>query len=99
MLHPGAVTRAILLRGIEVLEDLPEPDLTGIRALLLTGARNPCGRLAPTLESALRPAGADLGARVIEAGRQLAAEDLEAAQALDPKLIGGSAANARQRRR
>lgn len=40
-LHPGTISRVILLRGIEVLEDAPEPDLTGTRVLLLSGADIP----------------------------------------------------------
>ncbi|MBV0893021.1 VOC family protein [Paracoccus sp. Z118] len=79
-LHPGVIACAVLLRGIEVLENPPKPDLTGTRVLLLTGARDPYGRLAPPLEASLRAAGADLDARVIPAGHELAAEDLDIAK-------------------
>ena len=79
-LHPGVVARAILLRGIEVLEAPPATDLTGTRALLLSGARDPFARMAPALEDALEAGGADLDARVIEAGHELTAADLEIAK-------------------
>ncbi|HRO16017.1 MAG TPA: VOC family protein [Paracoccus sp. (in: a-proteobacteria)] len=79
-LHPGVVGRAILLRGIEVLEDAPEPDLTGTRILLLSGADDPYAPMAPALEASLRAAGAQLDARVIAAGHELAAQDLDIAR-------------------
>lgn len=75
-LHPGAVRQAILLRGIEVLEQPPAADLAGTRVLLVTGSRDPYGRMVPALEASLKAAGADLDARLIEAGHELSAEDL-----------------------
>jgi phospholipase/carboxylesterase len=79
-LHPGIVARAMMLRGIEVLEDPPIPDLTGTRVLLITGSRDPYGRLAPALASSLKATGADLDARVIEAGHELSATDMPIAK-------------------
>ncbi|MDM7255091.1 MAG: ring-cleaving dioxygenase, partial [Paracoccus sp. (in: a-proteobacteria)] len=79
-LQPGVVRRAILLRGIEVLDDAPAPDLTGTRVLLTTGARDPYARMAPALEKSLRAGGADLDARMIEAGHELSDADLAAAK-------------------
>src|SRR3546814_14187373 len=67
-LHPGVVKRAVLLRGIEVLEDPPSADLSGARLLLLPGSRDPFGRMAPALEASRQAAGADLDARLIRAG-------------------------------
>lgn len=78
-LHPGVIARAILLRGIEVLEDPPAADLTGTRVLLLTGARDIFGRMAPALEAALRAGWADLEAHRINAGHELSAEDRDIA--------------------
>ncbi len=80
LLHPGAVRRAILLRGIAALEDPPAPDLDGADVLLLSGARDPFARMAPALEQALREAGATLDARVLDAGHDLTGADLEAAR-------------------
>lgn len=80
LLHPGLVRRAILLRGIAVLDDAPAPDLTGADILLLSGADDPFARMAPGLEASLRRAGATLDARTVPTGHDLGASDLEAAQ-------------------
>ncbi len=78
-LHPGVVRKAILLRGIEALEDAPGADLSGSEVLLLTGAQDPFGRMAPALEASLDAGGAALDARVINAGHELSPEDLRLA--------------------
>lgn len=80
-LHPGVVRRAILLRGIQVLEQAPDdlPPAAGVQALLLSGSGDPFARMAPALEQALRAGGVDLDARVIPAGHELSAQDLTAA--------------------
>ena len=79
-LYPGLLRRAILLRPMAVLEDLPRVDLSGLRVLTLTGARDPYGSHAPALLDWLRAGGADLDARRIEAGHELSPADLAAAQ-------------------
>ncbi|MDO5631025.1 MAG: VOC family protein [Paracoccus sp. (in: a-proteobacteria)] len=79
-LHPGLARRAILLRGIEVLEQPPQADLSGTSALLLSGADDPFTRLAPPLERSLTGAGVALEARVLATGHQLSPDDLAAAQ-------------------
>lgn len=81
--HPQAIRRAILLRGIQVLQDAPSPApgaLSGARVLMLNGARDMFGRMAPALETALRQAGADLDSQTIPAGHELSPEDLRRAQ-------------------
>lgn len=78
-LHPGVVRRAILLRGIEALEEAPKADLKGSDVLLLTGAQDPFARMAPALVASLRDAGATLDARVINGGHELSSEDLRIA--------------------
>jgi len=90
LLYPGLVSRAILLRGINVLEDLPAPDLTGIDVLLLSGAQDPFARMTPALEVALRGAGASLDARTLPAGHELGTGDLDVSKAwLDQRLASG----------
>ncbi|MDO5657142.1 MAG: VOC family protein [Paracoccus sp. (in: a-proteobacteria)] len=79
-LHPGTVRRAILLRGIEVLEDAPRADLSGHEVLMLSGRDDYFGAMAPALETALREGGAELDARMLEAGHELSPEDTEQAQ-------------------
>lgn len=71
-LHPESVRRAILLRGVEVLEDPPSPDLTAVRVLLLSGEADPFGgEAAARLELALIACGATVDAHTIEAGHAL----------------------------
>ncbi|EEW61159.1 glyoxalase/bleomycin resistance protein/dioxygenase [Ruegeria sp. TrichCH4B] len=78
-LHPGVVRRGVLLRGIEALENPPAADLADSDVLLLTGAQDPFGRMAPALEASLKAGGAALEARIINAGHELADEDLSIA--------------------
>lgn len=79
-LSPGLIRRAILLRPMAVLEDLPAVDLAGTRVLAVAGARDPYGAHAPALIEWLRASGADLDARTVAAGHELAQVDLAAAQ-------------------
>lgn len=77
-LHPGLIRKAVLLRGIQVLESPPAlaaDALAGTRALLLNGARDPFGRMAPALEQALRAGGADLQVQTLAAGHELSPLD------------------------
>lgn len=74
-LRPGEARRVILLRGVEVLDTAPAPDLSGTRVLLVSGERDPFAALTEPLRASLRAAGADLDARTIEAGHELSPED------------------------
>ena len=88
LLHPGLVRRAILLRGLAVLKDAPEPDLAGTEVLLLSGAQDPFAPMAPALEAALRRAWASLDARSLPTGHDLGAADLEVAtEWLDQRTV------------
>lgn len=78
-LHPGLIRRAILMRAMAALEDLPQADLAGVSALTLTGARDPYGPHAPRLNEWLAAQGAALDARVVQAGHDIVADDLTAA--------------------
>ncbi|MBU3029982.1 VOC family protein [Paracoccus marinaquae] len=79
-LYPGLIRRAILIRAMAVLEDLPQVDLAGTRILGLRGAADPYGRYAPALNDWLLASGVDLDARTVKAGHELAESDLTAAQ-------------------
>ncbi len=81
LLHPGQVTRAILLRPVMVLDKAPEADLQGSRVLMVSGSSDPYRSLAPELEAALRKGDADLDAQVIAAGHELTERDLQIAAA------------------
>ena len=89
LLYPGLVARAILLRGIAVLEDMPKPDLAGTEVLLLSGAQDPFAPVAAALEASLRQSGAALDARTLPAGHEIGAADTELAKAwLDAQVAG-----------
>ncbi|MDO5641787.1 MAG: VOC family protein [Paracoccus sp. (in: a-proteobacteria)] len=79
-LHPGVISRAILLRPVQVLETPPEADMNGTRVLMLSGSRDPFNRMAPALEKALRDGGAGVDARLIDAGHELTPADQTAAR-------------------
>ncbi|HQU67662.1 MAG TPA: VOC family protein [Albidovulum sp.] len=79
-LHPGAVRSAILLRGLQVLDPVPETDAKGARVLMLNGARDPYGHMAPALEKALRAGGTELTVKIMSAGHELSTDDLQAAK-------------------
>ncbi|MFV0360567.1 VOC family protein [Tropicimonas sp.] len=79
-LHPGIVRRAILLRGLQVLDQAPETDLTGTRILLVSGMRDPFGQLAGTLENSLKRRGAALDTRRLDSGHELSGGDSSAAR-------------------
>jgi len=78
LLHPGPVARAILLRPVMVLDDAPQADLRRSRVLMLSGRNDPYRPLAPALEQAFRNGGAEIDARIIEAGHELAEADQDA---------------------
>jgi len=81
LLRPGQVKRAILLRPVMVLDQAPRADLSQLRTLMVSGSADPYRALAPALEQALRGGGADLAARIIEAGHELTDGDRELATA------------------
>ena len=80
-LYPGAIRRAILLRAMPALDDLPEVDLAGTAVLSLSGARDPYGVHAPRLDAWLRAQGADLTAETLPAGHEISGADLTRAKA------------------
>ena len=75
LLHPGPVARAILLRPAMVLDETPKADLSRSRILMLSGRSDPYRSLAPALEQALRSNGAEIDARIVEAGHELTGAD------------------------
>lgn len=75
-LHPGVVRRAVLLRGIQVLESPPEADLTETSVLVLNGHDDPYARAAPELEAPLLARGARVDFQRISAAHALAAADV-----------------------
>ncbi len=83
-LYPQTLGQAILLRGIQVLEEPPvlaADALADRRVLMLNGVRDPFGRMAPALEQALRQGGAALDSQELDVGHELSQEDVERARA------------------
>lgn len=64
-LHPGLIRRAILMRALAALDDLPALDQSGIEVLMLTGETDPYAVKAPALQSWFDLNGADLTARTL----------------------------------
>ncbi|XSG81112.1 MAG: VOC family protein [Methyloligella sp. ZOD6] len=79
-LHPDVIRRAVLIRPMAVLEEMPETNLTGTEILMLNGSHDPYGQYAPALEDWLRSGGANLDVRSIQAGHELTQEDMAAAE-------------------
>lgn len=80
-LHPGLVRRAMLLRGVQVMEDPPAGDLSETRALMLDGRDDALAAEAAALADALVARGVHLDRREVPAGHELAPAD--AAEAAD----------------
>jgi len=79
-LYPGAIRRAILLRALPVLEDLPAVDLAGTEVLLLSGADDPLAPQAESLARWLADSGAKCETRSVAAGHAISDGDLDAAR-------------------
>jgi predicted esterase len=78
LLHPGLVERAVLLRPMPVLEDVPSADLSRSRFLMVIGEEDETyAPFGPGLEKLLRDHGARVDARVVKAGHLLGDEDVE----------------------
>jgi len=91
-LYPGTIRRAILLRAMPALGDLPQAGLAGAKVLTLTGAHDPFGRYGPQFEAWLQESGADVDARTIDAGHELVPADMSIAREwLEASKTGGDA--------
>jgi phospholipase/carboxylesterase len=76
LLHPGLIERAVLLRAMPVLDDIPPTDLSKARVLVIAGAADVTyAPFAPALVALLREHGAKVDARIVAAGHEFGAED------------------------
>lgn len=75
LLHPGLVRRAILLRPVMVLGDLPAQDLEGTQVLVVLAERDAFHNQGLVLVDALTKAGASVEAVTLSASHELTAED------------------------
>jgi phospholipase/carboxylesterase len=76
LLHPGLIERAVLLRAMPVLDDVPAADLSKAQLLVIAGAADiTYGPFAPALVALLRDHGANVEARTVASGHEFGAED------------------------
>ena len=99
LLHPDVLIGAILLRAMAPLADLPKPDLSGVRVLILSGSNDPIipPASAERLAEALAAAGARVEREVLPASHGLTQADIarakaffrrEASQSFRPRSAG-----------
>ncbi|WP_411035706.1 VOC family protein [Shinella sp. BYT-45] len=88
LLHPGLIRNAVLLRGMNVLENVPQADLSGANVLMVTGRSDPYGRYAEDLDAHLRAAGATVENKLLAAGHDIGPADLDLARAYKERVIG-----------
>jgi phospholipase/carboxylesterase len=75
-LHPGLVRRAVLLRGLQALENPPAADLSDASVLVLGGRDDPYGANVAELTGALMARGARVDLRELPAGHELVGADV-----------------------
>ncbi|HEV2504523.1 MAG TPA: alpha/beta hydrolase [Mesorhizobium sp.] len=76
LLHPGAIRRAVLLRAMPVLDQVPNTDLSDAHVLMITGANDVTySPFAPALAGLLRAHHAEVDAHVVAAGHEFGAVD------------------------
>jgi predicted esterase len=82
LLRPGTIKSAVLLRAMVPLAPPQPPQLSGTRALICSGTRDPIIPMenAERLTAMLRNAGATVTLRIEEAGHQLVFDEIAAAK-------------------
>jgi phospholipase/carboxylesterase len=71
LLQPGLIRRAVLLRAMNPLTEVPDVDLSGTEVLIVTGATDPYAPYAQELEKLLLARGAAVQAITIDAGHEI----------------------------
>ncbi|TVU89153.1 VOC family protein [Vreelandella titanicae] len=92
-LHPGIVRRAVLLRGIQVLESPKAADLSGTSVLMLDGIDDNLALTPSTLAKDLRGRGAKVELRRLSATHELSAVDVTASTEWLRQNSSGAAPN------
>lgn len=88
LLHPGLIRTAVLLRPMNVLENIPKADLSGTRILMTTGAQDPYAPYTPDLEKNLLNSHAEVENTLVNAGHDLSPQDVSIARAWLAGLAG-----------
>jgi phospholipase/carboxylesterase len=88
-LHPGVVRCAVLLRAVQVIQDLEPADLLATRVLMLSGREDTPGPGVSTLHEDMRARAAHVEVQHLSAGHDLSDADVtEAARWLRHTLSG-----------
>ncbi|MGU3575897.1 alpha/beta hydrolase [Brucellaceae bacterium C25G] len=75
-MHSDLVRRAVLMRSMPVLAQMPKADLSKVQVLTITGEHDKLySPFAPALSDALRRSGAKLDAEMVDAGHMLGLKD------------------------
>lgn len=78
LLHPGLIGRAVLLRAMPVLDEVPPTDLSAARILVISGAADMTyGPFAQPLVALLSGHGAEVEAHTVSAGHEFGAGDVK----------------------
>ncbi|TPM41368.1 alpha/beta hydrolase [Mesorhizobium sp. B2-3-4] len=89
LLHPGIVRKAVLLRPMPVLDNVPSTNLAGTRTLIIAGAADETyGPFAPALVTLLSLHGTEIDARIVASGHEIGDPDA----AIVRSWLAGSAA-------
>jgi phospholipase/carboxylesterase len=78
LLRPGIIKRAVLLRPVLVVSELPETDLAGTEVLVVLGDKDAYRGKGEALAETLRSRGAQVTVETLAAGHALADKDPEA---------------------
>jgi len=82
LLYPGLIDRAVLLRAMPVLDDVPATDLSNAQILVIAGAADiTYGPFASALVALLREHGAKVEARTVAAGHEFGSDDADIVRA------------------
>jgi phospholipase/carboxylesterase len=80
-LHPGLIRRAVLLRPMPVLDEVPVVNLSGTDVLIVAGTEDPYRDHSKRLAEHLRVMGAQVELTIVSADHELSGEDEAVARA------------------
>ncbi|MBK1794550.1 VOC family protein [Devosia sp. WQ 349] len=78
LLHPGLVQRAVLIRPVMVLSELPDGDLAGVSVLIVLGETDAFRTQGEKLASVMMERGAQVTVKIVNSGHDLCPEDAPA---------------------
>lgn len=75
LLHPGLVQRAVLVRPVMVLSEVPDGDLAGVSVLIVLGETDAFKAQGEKLAEVMRDKGANVTVAVVAGGHEISGED------------------------